>query len=48
MVLCMNEVMQPFFITGVGGVCLDCFHKRYKYWKTGEDTLFGFEEFELP
>lgn len=48
MVLCLDEVMQPFFITGVGAVCLDCFYKRYEYWKTGEDTLFSFEEFELP
>jgi hypothetical protein len=29
MVLCLDEVMMAFFITGIGAVCLHCFTKRY-------------------
>jgi hypothetical protein len=29
MVLCLNEVMEAFFITRIGAICLNCFTKRY-------------------
>ena len=34
-----NETMQPWFETGVGNVCLDCFTKRAEKWDYPWDAL---------
>ena len=44
MVHCLNEIMQAWFETGVGPMCLECFTKRYK---TEGYTLWTFEELGL-
>lgn len=44
MVLCLDEVMDAFLLTGIGPVCLNCFTKRYN----NADPIWVFDELELP
>ena len=42
MVHCNNEVMDAWFETGIGVMCLECFTKRYR--AVGEYTIWPFDE----
>ena len=42
MVHCNNEVMDAWFETGIGVMCLECFTKRYR--SVGDYTIWLFDE----
>lgn len=44
MVMCMNEVMRPWFESGIGEICIICFVKRYE---SAGKPLWSFEELEV-